>query len=34
MKIYLSGAMASCMDTYKAIFAKKERELRQDGRLI
>lgn len=34
MKIYLSGAMASCMDTYKAIFAKKERELRQDGHIV
>ena len=31
MRVYLSGAMASCMDTYQQIFANKQYELEYAG---
>lgn len=34
MKIYLSGAMASCMDTYQQIFANKQYELEHAGHIV
>lgn len=34
MRIYLSGAMASCMDTYKTIFAEKQKELESEGHIV
>ncbi len=34
MVIYLSGAMASCMDTYKEIFEAKKKELEAKGHIV
>lgn len=34
MKIYLSGAMASCMNTYKKIFSRKQSELETQGHIV
>ena len=34
MIIYLSGAMSSCMDTYKQIFADKQAELESLGYIV
>ena len=33
-KIYISGAMASCMDTYQDIFNKKQVELEKEGYIV
>ena len=32
--VYLSGAMASCMDTYKRIFTNKQYELERAGFVV
>lgn len=34
MKIYLSGAMASCADTYRQAFYKAQLELEREGHII
>lgn len=34
MRIYISGAMASCKDTYKGIFYREQRELEKDGHIV
>lgn len=34
MRIYLSGSMASCMGTYKDVFAAEEKKLREQGHLV
>ena len=34
MRIYLSGAMASCMDSYKGIFAEEQKKLEADGHIV
>lgn len=34
MRIYISGSMASCMDTYRKKFAKAQRMLEADGHIV
>lgn len=34
MRIYISGAMASCKDTYKRIFNEKQKELEELGHTV
>jgi len=34
MRIYISGAMASCKDTYKRIFNQKQKELEELGHIV
>lgn len=34
MRIYISGAMASCKDTYKDIFNREQRKLEKDGHIV
>lgn len=34
MKIYISGEISSCLDTYKEVFKKKQEELEQKGHVV
>lgn len=34
MRIYISGSMASCMDTYRQKFARAQRLLERDGHIV
>lgn len=34
MRVYISGSMASCMNTYRKKFAKAQRMLEADGHIV